>query len=129
MLRALLRDPQAKDFLRGQCALSLAQMHATEALEDIVAQVQQDSLYYLKIDAIRALGTMGDARAQPVLLDCLRHAHPRVRDEAAEALTQMGTASVLPALRERLSAEKDVSVRGRINWAIGEIERRAKRGR
>ena len=72
-----------------------------------------------KLAAIRAAACLGDPRAVPPLIVSLKHANPKVREEAAEALGDLGTmaAQGLPALIEAL-ADPEPEVRSEAREAI-----------
>ncbi|MDB5306595.1 MAG: repeat protein [Gemmataceae bacterium] len=77
-----------------------------------------------RIAAVRAVGFVGDPRAVPPLIASLRHANAKVREEAADALGQMGAGSApaIPALIEALD-DPAPEVRGEAREAIEQLIR------
>lgn len=84
---------------------ALGQIGAEEAVETL-AEIAQDRDAELAVRAILALGQLGEKAqgAIPVLVNCLRHPDPTIKDRAGWALSQMGDA-VLPAAIFLLTSE------------------------
>ncbi len=78
-----------------------------------------------QLGALEALRLLGDARAEPVLLD-LAGTHPdtSVRWSAFRALQTCATLSSLATLRQLWSEEKDKNLKEMIEVTIREVLRR-----
>lgn len=74
----------------------------------------------------RSLGSLGDAAAQPRLLDFLGHPDDRVRLAAAEALGAVGDAGAVEALRNAtpVGVLAKLTLRRAVNTAIARIQDR-----
>ena len=86
VLPRLLQRSTGQCFLQAQAAdcLTLCRMHSTEALQAL-RSVLKSSEASLVCTALHAIGIHHDARASEAVMDCLRHADPKVRRRAAEA--------------------------------------------
>ena len=75
-----------------------------------------------RLAAIRAAAVLGDPRAVSPLIASLKHANPKVREEAAEALGDLGTVAAqgLPALIEALT-DPEPEVRSEARDAIAKM--------
>ena len=85
--------------LRQQIVWTLCRMHSTEALQALQS-VLKSSEASLVCTALHAIGIHHDARASEAVMDCLRHADPKVRRRAAEALGRMKVAEAIEPLLE-----------------------------
>lgn len=82
-----------------------------------------DEEYYVpRVNAVRALGHLGDERAVPHLKDALSDTNPNVRAAAAEALGHFGDEELLPVLlsacedEDRFVRESAAKALDRIGW-------------
>ena len=128
-----LRAPEAASaFLgilrRGPCrdmaAHGLGWLEAREAFDDLLAAARQEEDFELRLSAIDALKRLGDARAEPLLLELLEHPHSSIRLSAAEALMRVATPAAIPRLRHWLQIEPEVRVRTALRYAIEQASKR-----
>ena len=74
-----------------------------------------------RMDAIEALGELGDERAVAFLIGALYDGERKVRAEAASVLGKLGSERAVPALLGRLTGDWDHGVRLSAGWALGDI--------
>ena len=74
-----------------------------------------------RIDAIEALGELGDERAVPFLIDALYDGERNVRSEAANVLGMLGSERAVPALLGRLTGDWAERVQLSAGLALGDI--------
>ena len=91
--------------VRLEAAIALAEVHDGEALETLL---QATSLRTFRLDAMRALGTLGDKRAVPPLMQMLaRFLLPWAdRMQAAAALCALGDAAGATYLSSKLKSRR-----------------------
>jgi HEAT repeat protein len=79
-----------------------------------------------RLAATRAAARMDDARAVPLLINSLKHANPKVREEAAESLGELKAKAIaaIPALLESLD-DPSAEVRCEANQAIIKVINKA----
>ncbi len=65
--------------------------------------------WHIRMDAVEALGSMGDERAVPSLIECLKDESKHVRREAAIALGALGDKRAIEPLIHALKSEWDDS--------------------
>ncbi|GIV18464.1 MAG: hypothetical protein KatS3mg023_0215 [Armatimonadota bacterium] len=124
-LRGLMRSPTASPSLRSAVARALGRIGAREALDDLLYVATYDQHFMPQLGALEALRLLGDARAEPVLLD-LAGTHPdtSVRLNAFRALQTCATLSSLATLRQLWSEEKDENLKEMVEVTIREVLRR-----
>jgi HEAT repeat protein len=103
---------------RDMAARGLGWLEAREAFDDLLAAARQEEDFALRLSAIDALKRLGDARAEPLLLELLEHPHSSIRLRAAEALMRVATPAAIPRLRHWLQIEPQVRVRTALRYAI-----------
>lgn len=101
-LLGALDDDDAK--VRGSAALALADAGADEAVEALIARVDDPDLWVQQM-AITALGELRDERAAPRLQRALRDPRPEVRFQAAMSFPRVATKD--DALAALLDASRD----------------------
>ena len=74
-----------------------------------------------RMDAIEALGELGDERAVPFLIGTLYDGERKVRAQAAGVLGRFGSELAVPALLGRLTGDWDRGVQMSAGWALGYI--------
>jgi HEAT repeat protein len=77
-----------------------------------------------RLAAVRAAGYLGDPRAVPQLIESLKSTNPKLREEAAESLGNLGpyAAPAIPALIEMLD-DPSPQLRGEAGEALAKITR------
>jgi HEAT repeat protein len=118
-LYRLLREAPCAS-VRVQAAQAIARLGGREAHATLVGALTHDEDEEVRARAARALGTLRDQRAVPMLGVVLANPEetPAVRSEAAEALGLIGRRSVTPMLVRALSAEAP-DVRAAAAGALG----------
>ena len=76
--------------------------------------------YYLKLNAIRALGRIGDRKAVKPLINCIKDEDYNIRNEALKSLMKMGTPPVEP-ITEAISVHNE-NTRYEIASFLGKID-------
>jgi hypothetical protein len=109
---------------RDMAARGLGWLEAREAFDDLLAAARQEEDFALRLSAIDALKRLGDARAEPLLLELLEHPHSSIRLSAAEALMRVATPAAIPRLRHWLQIEPQVRVRTALRYAIEQASKR-----
>jgi HEAT repeat protein len=71
-------------------------------VEDWIANMQ-DGRWWVRADAVRALGFVEEPSAQPAIMRALGDGHEEVRAAAVEALGRLGDARAIPALLHHLA--------------------------
>jgi HEAT repeat protein len=108
----------------GQALGVVARNHPKIVLE-LLGMIESSSDSQ-RLAATRAAARLEDARAVPLLMASLKHANPKVREEAAESLGEMKAMAIaaLPTLLE--TADDPIpAVRSEANQAIGKIVNKA----
>lgn len=75
-----------------------------------------------RVNAVWALGWIGDSRAFPVMEQALDDADVRVRTAATEALGRIDTSAAVSALVTRLQRDADAGVRRVAAWSLGQLD-------
>ncbi len=99
--------------------------HRRAAAVGVLARVMEEETGELAIAAALALGTTGEAAAEPPLIQALQSEDSKLRETAATALGRMGSVAAVQALKE--AAERfwlDASLRQATRQAIAEIQSR-----
>jgi HEAT repeat protein len=91
------------------------------AIPSLVA-ASRDSGWTKRMNAVRAMGEIGDLSAVPSVISRLADSNPTVRYYAAKALGFLGDERALRPLWAALEDEEGY-VRWRVVWAIGQIDR------
>jgi HEAT repeat protein len=110
-LTALLRDDPVPG-VRAEAARALAATHDVEALDQLVAALD-DGSEPVRRAATLALGRIRDERAASVLIDILR-SRPELWREAVAALATAGDASTVERLVELLGSDSVEVRRGAV---------------
>lgn len=123
-LLTLLRDPEADVRLDALRSLGrIRDASAGHALEQYAADATHASDE--RLEAVNSLAALDGPQKVDALVRLARHADAEIRTRAVQSLGHVGDALVIPALRERRSAETSGSVRAAIDEAIHAIEERA----
>ncbi len=91
------------------------QVATTEAIDALIDSLADESDrtveggYPLRRNAARALGKLGDARAVPVLIQCLDCDDFYVREAAVQSLAMLGDRSCIPVLMGFLTGSSEVA--------------------
>lgn len=96
-------------YVRTYAMQSLAKLKAKDAVGPCCALLQADQPRLVHVNAIRALGEIGDPAAVPALIEATRHANAFVRHDAAWALGELGDPHAMEAL-EALLSDKTIPV-------------------
>lgn len=91
-----------------------------ELVEASAIPIKNDS-YAVRLETVKLLGRLEDARAVPLLVTCLDDHDPVVRGNAARALAALGSRKSLAYLRASLGKESNSSVRHEVKNAIEKI--------
>ncbi|WP_224366031.1 HEAT repeat domain-containing protein [Hyalangium versicolor] len=89
----------------GKALASARDALAVEVLAPIAGSSR--ALPWVRYEALRALGALGDARALSVLLDCFRHENLNLRMAATAALHKLGAPAVPALIELGMRAEAD----------------------
>jgi HEAT repeat protein len=81
-----------------------------------------DDYWQVRLQAVRALGKLGDATASAAIAALLTHAISNLRKEAALSLGELGDAASLPAL-QAAATDPDPEVRKAARIALTQIEK------
>jgi HEAT repeat protein len=110
--------------VRRDAVLALGAMGDVRAVRPLLATLNKDWSVEVQTRAVEALGRIKDPRAVPFLITGLESIIPTIKRKAAEALVELGAASVQAlcvALQDLNSQVQEESA-----WALGEIrDRRA----
>lgn len=120
-LNVLRRGPY-----KDQAAHGLGWLKAREAFDDLLAAAQQDQDLSLRVEAVEALGRLGDPRAEPLLIELAGHPDPNIRICAATALCKAGTPAAIPMLEQILQKETYPLIRGAIRTAIEVLRKKVR---
>ncbi len=124
-LIGLLTDTCA--LVRVSAAYAIGRNPSPDAVEPLIAQLNQDWNGYVRKGVVWALGNCRDYRCLPPLTDALRTDISAVRLWAASSLAQMadvGYESVvgaIPPLIEALLTDPIAAVRSNCAWTIGQL--------
>jgi HEAT repeat protein len=124
---SLLGDPEEE--VRLDALRSIGRLRdpaAVRPLETFARDASRDMDE--RLESINALSSLEGPESVNALVRLLDFGDVRVRSQAVAALGRVGDALVLPALRQRRSAERVGSVREAIDGSVREIERRAASG-
>jgi len=126
----LIRKLKSKNPLeRASAAEDLGKIGppAAEAVPDLVERLEEDSDYYVRIAAVKALGEIDLQAAEAFLMELvmeligdLKDRNPFTRAFATETLGEIGSPIAVPALIERLGDDDDY-VCASAARALGEI--------
>ncbi|MBI5695208.1 MAG: HEAT repeat domain-containing protein [Nitrospirae bacterium] len=100
LVRALT-DPDPE--VRQAAAGALGELESPDALFPLTGLLSEESDTMVKIEAIRALGGLGDPRSYDSLVSLVRDTDPRVRVETARALGKAGEPRAAEALAAMLA--------------------------
>jgi len=124
-VRDILSRSLRKGFLQTTRACLETLGHRRAAAVGVLARVMAEETGELATAAAQALGTTGEAAAEPPLLEALQSEDSSLREAAATALGRMGSVAAVQPLKE--AAERfwlDVSLRQATRQAIAEIQSR-----
>jgi hypothetical protein len=100
----------------------------TDANLGIIAKQMKGNDLDIRVQAVRALGFIGPLAKStvPDLMDALQSEEPLLVDQAAWALSRMGTAAerAIPALEMVMNSSKDKAVQESVRQAIEEIKKK-----
>jgi HEAT repeat protein len=96
----LIRDEKERKFIRLEAARAIVVL-GKDGVEPLLTLLEEKDAVTL-MAAIRALGTIGDARAVPVLLDHLHNTEQKIRLATIWALGQIKDKQAIPSLLELL---------------------------
>jgi len=125
LLIRLLKD--SCPLVRVSAAYGIGRNPSKEAVEPLIAQLNQDWNGYVRKGVVWALGNCRDPRCLPPLADALRTDISAVRLWSASALAQMAevgyeaVVGAIPALIEALVQDPIAAVRSNSAWAIGQL--------
>jgi HEAT repeat protein len=97
-----LKDSDA--YVRATAAEALGEIKDASAVPLLIDTLKADPYIYVRQEAARALGKIKDARAVTPLINALSDECPDIREEAAKALTDIGSPAIEPldkALNEK----------------------------
>ena len=115
----LIRLLEAQDFQASSAAAqALGRLRALEAVDPLLACVEEGPEDVMRAWAIDALGRIGSEEAVPALLKLLAHDHEGLRRTAAAALAEIGDPRAVDALEETARRE---------SWLAGRHYRRMAR--
>ncbi|MBI1976160.1 MAG: HEAT repeat domain-containing protein [Candidatus Omnitrophica bacterium] len=109
-----------KALIREWSAYTLGAMKAVAAVDSLIQLVQNDEKISVRLEAVSALGAIGDARAIPVLVVALGDEAKNVRDNAWDGLKKFKEAAI-PELLKGLRYE-NMLVRSRAADLLGEMK-------
>jgi HEAT repeat protein len=115
--RAAIRAALADRGHRVEAFIALLHNPDPALLPEVLLMLEADIQPFF---TVAVLGSMGDTRAVPALIDALRHSERCVRQCAAEALGFIGDAAAVPALLLALSGDSS-DVREQAAKALGRI--------
>lgn len=113
--------------VRVSAAYGIGRNPSKEAVEPLIAQLNQDWNGYVRKGVVWALGNCRDRRCLAPLADALRTDISAVRLWSASALAQMAevgyeaVVGAIPALIEALVQDQVAAVRSNSAWAIGQL--------
>ena len=87
-LIGLLKD--ADSYVRGQAAEALGDIGDKRAAQPLITLMKDDDYMYVRQEAAKALGKIRDGSAVQPLINALNDESPDVREEATEALINIG---------------------------------------
>lgn len=114
----LLSSP--RPMLRRAAAKALARIGDASAVPPLVAVASNPDDPDLQRAALQALRILGAAEAEPAIAKGLFESEPGVRIAAAEAASELELESLLPALRQSLTAFPDEAA-SEVAYAIGVV--------
>ena len=100
----------------GETRAAQALRKIGEAAVEPLIQVLNDKNFHVQLEAIWALGEIGDTRAVDPLIQVLKDEYSGVRETAAEALGKIGDARAVKPLKQALKDE---------NWSVEKAARKA----
>jgi len=106
---------------RVNAAMALGLIEDQEAIDALVAALQDDDAELVRARSAWALGLIEDVAAAEALGRALEDAAPEVREQAAWGLGMIESAGAVPALSGALQDEV-AEVREQAAWALGMIE-------
>jgi HEAT repeat protein len=89
LVRLAITDPDAR--VRGVAALIVQRRNDTAGVEPLLTQVGRETSQPARVEQIRALGSLGDPSALPMLLGLLNESSPSVRTAAARGASHLAT--------------------------------------
>ena len=98
-------------YVRGQAAWELGEIRDAQAVPQLISVLGNDDFVYVRFEAARALGKIKDVRSVQPLINALKDEARDIREEAAEALIEIGN----PATDQMLQALKEKNVRAVAN--------------
>jgi HEAT repeat protein len=113
--------------VRVSAAYGLGRNPSPDAVEPLIARLQQDWNGYVRKGVVWALGNCRDRRCLAPLADALRTDIPAVRLWAASSLARMvqvgyeAVVGAIPPLIEALVQDPIAAVRSNSAWAIGQL--------
>lgn len=113
--------------IRVSAAYALGRNPSPDAVEPLIAQLQQDWNGYVRKGVVWALGNCRDRRTLEPLTLALKTDIPSVRLWAASALAQMANVNyepvitALPPLIEALRRDPVSAVRSNAAWSVGQL--------
>ncbi|MEO1994303.1 MAG: HEAT repeat domain-containing protein, partial [Planctomycetaceae bacterium] len=131
----LKRLKSAQESGRGAAAYALGKLEAKSAVKDLKfalrdsdQRVRMASAYALTLLDVEHRGDLRDVL--PVLIENLDHEMPLIRREMAEAIALLSNdaSGAIPALVERVSSDKDPTVRASALHALTQIAPTDRRG-
>ncbi len=121
MLVHALNDPDSN--VRDEAADALARIGDPSTGYDLFKRYVVEDDPDERFTFVLGLGYTGYRPAIPLLIDELAEAGPwHLRAYAAKALAVLGATEALPALRQAHARESDDYAKGRMRWAIDELE-------
>lgn len=116
---AVLRDTAKPTRARAMAALALGRTRAGDAVEPLIAALQQQEPV-VKVAAIGALNALADDRATPALVSALQDPSPQVRDAAMDVLSDWRMPDTLEALG-KVAISSDQNAARRATIVIAEL--------
>jgi aminopeptidase N len=124
----LQRDSWA-DVVRGGAIDGLAASRDDRALPHLVARTRYGNPPRVRRAAILALPKLSqDKKTRDVLEDLLDDADPLLRLDVARALSELGDAKAVGALRARIDVDNDARAKRRMREAVRDLSHEGKRG-
>ena len=102
LVRLAITDPDSR--VRGVAALIVQRRNDTAGVEPLLTQVGRETNPPARVEQIRALGSLGDPSALPMLLGLLNEPSPSVRIAAARAASQLAGRLDSNAVRQAAAA-------------------------
>lgn len=96
-------------------------IHDEEHVQYWTQTLETHALVFVRKNAARNLGKIGDLQALPSLIKALEDKAHEVRLEAAKSLGLLGDESAIPVLEDTAQNDQDRQVRRRARWSIQKI--------